>query len=390
MKKKQEMPEGKLAEIKARRRKRRITSLVILALCLLFTFNVENLVSVVRSTLNLGGAQFKTITTLNYASAVKVNEGKVVQQAGNLVLKAEGGKLQAYNLEGKLVWEKPYAGSKVLVKAVGNRIFLVERDSGDFYILDEGGNIKKKREALGKIDRIIAKSESYAILYKATEKKIQIINDKGEDEAIIELPYPEILDVDYAPELKLIGVSVFFIEKDNFHTNVFLFGLDGKMKGARNFNNQILSRISGYKNQFVGVSDKAVLAFNDEDNDLWRKDVDRLMNRMAFNAAGYAAFNLVIEDKALEDTRDENSVSVLSPTGEWIFETKVPVVVERLFIGDQRVAVLGDDKVIVMDFKGRTLGVKPIKGALKELLWISDTQLGFEYEDRFEWYALSY
>ena len=390
MRKKNEVPEGKLAEIKARRRRRRLTSFVILVICLLLTFNIENIVSVVRGTLNLGGAQFKTVTTLNYASAVKVNEGKVVQMAGDLVLKAEGGKLQAYNLEGKLVWEKPYAGSKVLVKAVGKRIFLVERDTGDFYILDEGGNIKKKREALGKIDRIIAKSESYAILYKAAEKKIQVINEKGEDEALIDLPYPEILDVDYAPELKLIGVSVFFIEKDNFHTNVFLFGLDGKMKGARNFNNQILSRLSGYQNQFVGVSDRAVMAFNDEDNDLWHQDVDRLMNRMAFNANGFAAFNLVIEDKALEDTRDENSVTVLSPEGQWLFEAKAPVVVERLFIGSERLAILGDDKVIVMDFKGRTLGVKPTKGTLKELLWISDTQLGFEYEDRFEWYTLSY
>jgi hypothetical protein len=390
LRKKSELPEGKLAQIKSRRRRRTITSLVILILCLLFTFNVENIVSLVRGGLNLGGVQFKMVTNLSYASAIKVNEGKVVQKAGEYILKAEGGKLQAYNIEGKLSWEKPYAGSKVLVSAVGKRIFLVEKDTGDFYILDELGNIKAKREALGKVDRIIAKSESYAILYKGTEKKIQIINERGEDEALIELPYPEILDIDYAPDLKLIGVSVFFVEKDNFHTNVFLFGVDGKMKGARNFNNQILSRLSGYKNQFVGVSEKSILSFNDENNDLWKQDVDRLMNRMAFNTEGYAAFNLVIEDKALEDLRDENSIAVLSPEGKWVFEAKVPVVVERIFIGNQRVAVLGDDKVIVMDFKGRTLGVKPIKGALKELLWISETQLGFEYEDHFEWYQLSY
>lgn len=391
MKKRSEMPAEKLDAIKQRRRRRTITSLVILALCLLLTFNIESLVALVRGGLNLGGVQFHTVTTLNYTSTVKVNEGKAVQRAGDRMIKAEGGKLQAYQaIDGKLLWEKPYGGSKALVAAVGKRIFLVEKDSGDFYILDDSGNIKVKREALGKVDRIIAKSEDYAILYKSLEKKIQVINQKGEDEAVIELPYPEILDVDYAPELKLIGVSVFFVEKDNFHTNVFLFGTDGKMKGARNFNNQILSRLSGYQNQFVGVSDKAVMAFNDNNNDLWHQEVDRLMNRMDFNPQGYGAFNLVIEDKALEDTRDENSVAVLSPEGAWVFEAKVPVVVERLFLGDSRVAVLGDNQLLIMDFKGRTLGSKAVESGLKEVVWISDTQIGFEYEDRFEWYALSY
>lgn len=390
MKKNAEIPAGKLEEIKARKRRRTRTSLIILIFCLLLTFNIEHLVAAVRSGLNLGGVQFHSVTTLNYGAGVKVSEGKVVQKAGDRIIKAEGGKLQAYQADGKLLWEKPYGGSKVLISAVGKRIYLVEKDSGDFYILDELGNIKVKREALGKVDRIIAKSEDYAILYKSQEKKIQVINAKGEDEAVIELPYPEILDVDYAPDLKLIAVSVFFVEKDNFHTNVFLFGVDGKMKGARNFNKQILSRVSGYKNQFVGMSDKALMAFNDEDNDLWHQDVDRLMNRLTFNDHGFGAFNLVIEDKALEDTREENTVAVLSPEGEWVFEAKMPMVVDRLFLGDNRLAILGDNQVMLMDFKGRKLGSKAVDSGLKEVLWISDKQIGFEYDDRFEWYSLSY
>lgn len=390
MKKKTEQPSGKLDVIKARKRRRTITSFIILVACLLFTFNIESIFTSVRGTLNLGGAGFKPITTLTYKSAVKINEGKVVQLAGNLVIKAEGGKLQAYQKDGKLAWEKPYGGSQAIVTAAGNRIFLVEKDSGDFYILDEKGNIKAKREALGKIDRVIAKNADYVIVYKKFEKKILILNDKGEDKAIIDLPYPEILDIDYAPDLKLIGVSVFFVENENFHTNVFLFGIDGKMKGARNFNNQILSRLSGYQNQFIGVTDQGLVAFNDENKDLWHQDVDRLMNRIYFNEAGYGAFNLVIEDKALEDIRDENSIAVISPTGEWIFESKLPLIADRIFLGSSRVAIVGENQVLIKDFKGRTLATKAFDSALKEVLWISDQQIGLEFEDRFEWYEMSY
>jgi hypothetical protein len=390
LKKKSEIPAGKLQEIKARKRKRTVTSLIVLISCLLLAFNVESLISLVRGGLNLGGVQFNAVTTLNYSSTVKVSEGKVVQKAGSRMIKAEGGKLQAYQADGKLLWEKPYGGTKVLVSAVGNRIFLVEKDSGDFFILDENGNIKIKREGLGKVDRIIAKSEDYAILYKGLEKKIMVINQKGVDEAVIDLPYPEILDIDYAPDLKLIAVSVFFVEKEGFNTNVFLFGVDGKMKGARNFNSQILSRISGYKKEFIGVSDKGILAFSDENDNLWNQESDRLINRINFNENGYSAYNLVIEDKALEDTRSENTVSVLSPEGTWLFEAKVPMVVDRLFLGENRLAVLGESQVVIMDFKGRTLGSKTVENGLKEILWINDKEIGFEYENRFEWYKLSY
>ncbi len=383
-------PVGKLEEIKARRKRRTITSLVILIVCLLFTFNIETIFTSVRGVLNLGGAGFKSVTTLEYKSAVKINDGKVVQLAGEQLLKAEGGKLQAYQKDGKLAWEKTYGGSKALVTAAGENIYLVEQDSGDFYILDSKGDIKAKREALGKIDRIIAKGDQFVILYKKLEKKILIIKSNGEDQATIDLPYPEILDMDYAPKLDLIAVSVFFIENDNFHTNVFLFGTDGKMKGARNFNNQILSRLNGYEDHFVGVAEKGLIAFNDENDDLWHKDIDRLINRVDFNQGGYGAFNLVIEDKALEDIREENTVTVISPKGEWIFESSLPMVADRIFIGQNRVAILGENQLVITDFKGRTLGSKTFDSTVKEVLWISDQQIGLEFEDRFEWYELSY
>lgn len=383
-------PLGKLEEIKARRKRRTITSLVILIICLLFTFNIETIFTSVRGALNLGGAGFKSVTTLNYGSSVKINDGKVVQLAGEQLLKAEGGKLQAYLKDGKLAWEKPYGGSKALVAWAGDKIYLVERDSGDFYILDNKGEIKAKREALGKIDRLIAKGDQYAILYKKLEKKILIIDSAGKDKATIDLPYADILDMDYAPKLDLIAVSVFFVENDNFHTNVFLFGTDGKMKGARNFNNQILSRLNGYENQFIGVTEQGLVAFDDKDNDIWHQAIDRLVNRVEFNAQGYGAFNLVIEDKALEDIREENSVAVISPKGEWIFESSLPIVADRIFLGQNRVAILGENQVVIKDFKGRTLGSKTFESTVKEVLWITDQQIGLEFEDRFEWYELSY
>ncbi len=390
MKKRAELPAGKLDQIKARRRRRSITSLVILILCLLLTFNIESIYTSVRGALNLGGAGFKTVTTLQYASTVKINDGKVVQLAGDRLLKTEGGKLQAYQKDGKLAWEKPYGGTKALVAAAGDKIYLVERDSGDFYVLDGNGKILAKREALGKIDRVIAKGDEFVILYKKLEKKILILKSNGEDQALIDLPYPEILDLDFAPKLNLIGVSVFFVEKDNFHTNVFLFGTDGKMKGARNFNNQILSRLNGYENQFVGVTEQGLIAFSDSDKDLWRQDIDRLINRLEFNKSGFGAFNLLIEDKALEDIRNENCVAVISPKGEWIFESSSPIVADRIFLGENRMAILGENQVVIKDFKGRTLGSKTFDSTIKEVLWISDKQLGFEFEDRFEWYEMTY
>lgn len=390
MKQKKEETTGRLEAIAKRRRRRRISSLILLILCLLLTFNVEGIVSSIRGVFNLGGVQFQTVATMKYVKPLQTSDVQAVQRVGERVIKAEGGKLSAFDKEGKLLWEKAYGGSTALFSAVGNRIFLIERNSGDFFVLDENGNIKVKREALGKIDRVIAKSEDTVVLYKALEKKIQVLDGKAEDVTTIDLPYPQILDIDYAPELKLIGVSVFFVEKDYFHTNVFLFGLDGKMIGARSFNDQILHRLSGYKGQFIGITDQGILAFNDKDEDIWQVKEDRLINKLDYNRGGYEAVNFVIEDKALEEMRDENTVAVFGPDGEKVFEEKVPMVVEKLYLGDHRIAMLGDNQVVLMDFDGRKLGKKSYEAGLKNVLWIDDKNIGFEYADRFEWYRLSY
>lgn len=390
MKSKAGEPESRLEVIKKRRRRRRLTSLIILVLCLLLTFNIEGLVSVVRGVFNLGGAQFHSVTVMKYIKPLKENDAYAVQRVGNRVIKAEGGKLQAYDGEGKMLWEKAYGGSTALFAAVGNRIFLVERNSGDFFILDENGNVKVKREALGKIDRVIAKKEDQVVLYKALEKKVQILDGNGDDITTIDLPYPEILDLDFAPELGLIGVSVFFVEKDYFHSNVFLFGLDGKMVGARSFNNQILHRLSGFKGQFIGMTDQGFQAFSDKDDEIWHVTDDRLINRLDYNQAGFEAVNFVIEDKALDEVRDENMIAVFNPEGKKVFEEKVPMIVEKIYLGDSRLALIGDDQVVLMDFEGRKLGKKAIEEGLKNILWINDKNIGLEYADRFEWYRLSY
>lgn len=388
--------QGHLDQLKKKRRRRRISSLIILIICLLLTFNIESLVSLARGAFNIGGVQLQQIHTFKYttpevpSTELSLTRGQSVQRAGNRVLKAEGGKLQAYDVEGKLLWDKAFGGTRATFAAVGKRIFLVEQGSGDLFIMDESGNVKAKREGLGKIDRVIAKREDVVILYKKIDKKILVLDGKGQDVATISLPYPEIMDLDYAPDLNLIGVSVFFIEKDYFHTSVFLFGTDGKMRGARSFNNQILYRIYGYKDRFIGMSDQAITAFNDKDKELWAEPIDQTINRMAQNAAGDQGFNLVIEDKVLEDTRAENAVAVISPEGKWKLNEKIGMVVDQLYLGDNRLALLGDSQMTLMDFSGRVLGHKAVETGLKEVLWIDDKNVGLAYADRFEWYRLSY
>lgn len=388
--KKTKAPEGeKLMEIKRRRKRRTITSLIILSLCLVITFNVENFVTVARGVFNIGGVQFQEVNHMKYVMPIK-EANSAVQKVGERVLKAEGGKLQAYDLEGKLMWEKAYGGSSALFTAVGSRIFLVEKNSGDLFVLNQNGEIVTKREALGKVDRIIAKKEDTIIVYKSLEKKIQILDGEGKDKATIALPYPKILDLDYSPDLDMIGVSVFFVEKDYFHTSVFLFGMDGKMKGARSFNNQMLFRMLGYKDRFIGVSDQGVIAFNNKDDDLWHVKLDQTINRVDFKPNGNFGFNLTIEDKVLDDTRPENALAVLSPEGKWLFNEKIGVVVEKLYLGDHRIAIIGDNQVNIVDFNGRVLGHKAIDKGFKSITWIDDYHIGFEYEDHFVWYKLSY
>lgn len=382
--------EERLLLMKKRKKARRRVSVIILILCLLLVFNIETIVGAIRGTLYLGHMNIHPIASISYNSGVKINEGNVVQLAGNRLIKAEGGKLQYMDREGLLLWEKPYAGSKVIVKAVDKVIYIVEKDSGDFYILDQQGGIKAKKEALGKIDRVIAEDSDYAILYKQLERKIAILGADGIEKAVVDLPYPDILDIAYVPASKLIAVSVFFVEKDTFHTNVLLFGIDGKMKGARNFDEQILFKITGVKDRLIGIGDTLAVAFNGEKESIWKVPFDRTVAQVAVNPAGYTAYNLVIENREISDTRDENVIMMVSPEGDIIFEKAINVVVDRIEVREDRIAILGDGKVQILDKKGRVLGIHTIEGNLKQMLWIDRDRLGLEYEDHFEIMSCKY
>lgn len=380
----------KLIAIKKRQKRRRWISFIILILSFLFVFNIGSIIGGIRGVLHLGHVNIKPIANLSYSSGVKINEGDVVQLAGDKLIKAEGGKLQYLDKEGILLWEKPYTGSKVIVKTAGKVIYIVEKDSGDFYVLDQQGGIQVKKEALGKVESVIAEDDEIAVLYKQLERKITVLGSDGSIKSEIDLPYPDILDIAYVPQSKLIAVSVFFVEKETFHSNVLLFGLDGKMKGARNFDNQILFRLAGVNDHIVGIGDSLSIAFNAEKDEIWKVPFDRTLTKLDISKDGYSAYNLIIENRDIADTREENVILLVSPEGKTLFEVKTNVVVESLKVRKDRVAIIGDGKVTLLDQNGRTLGMHNVSGNLKEVIWINQELLGLEYEDHFEIMSCKY
>lgn len=380
----------KLDQIKKRRRQRRRLSLAMLLLSFTIVFGAGYVLSLIREASGLGPISIEKINTINTTAEPTYKKQSFFYPVVSGIIMTGNERLTYLTVRGEVVWEKEFFGSDILAHERNDMFYICDKATGDYYVLDKKGQILSKLEGLGKVERFLVGSDGYTALYLKNDKKVALINPQGVMSATIPVPYEDILDLRYSEAMKLIAMSVLVVENDYFHTNVLMFGTDGKMRGARNFNNAVLYRLSDAGEGFIGYSDEMIIAFDDQNEELWKKIIDREVTRLAFDPFGNTLLNLTIQNKAIDDTRDNNVLSMYNIAGEKVFERKIEVVVDLMAMGPDRIAFLGDGKLHILNFSGKLLGVKVVDDSLLALEWLDETHLGVEYENRYEIYSCKY
>lgn len=380
----------RLAEMKKLRRRRRKVSFFVLLLSIVIVFGSGHLFSIIREASGLGPISIEKIKTISSSAEPTYEKQSFFYPVVSGVIMTGNQKLAYMNVLGEILWEKEFFGNDILAYERNSNFYICDKATGDFYVLDKKGQILAKVEGLGKVDRIVVGSDGLTAIYLKNEKRIAVINPKGEVTASIPVPYDDLLDIRYSESMGLIGVSVLIVENDYFHTNVLLFGRDGKMRGARNFNHTVLFRLSDAGENLIGYSDDMMIAFNDQTDELWKKIIDRTVAELDFDDQGHTLLNLTLENKAIDDTRDDNVLSLYNGAGERLFERKMEVVIDKLVLGDERIAYLGDGKLHILNFSGKLLGAKAIDNSLISIEWLDQSHIGIEYADRYEIYLCGY
>lgn len=380
----------RLNELKKMRRRRRKVSFAMLLLSFAIVFGSVQVLSMIREATGLGPISIEKIHTLQTTAAPTYKKQSFFYPVVSGIIKTGNERLTYLNVRGELVWEKEFFGSDILAHERNERFYICDKATGDYYVLDKKGNVLSKQEGLGKVERFLVGSDGFTALYLKNDKRIALINPQGELSASIPVPYDDLLDLRYSESMRMIAMSVLIVEKDYFHTNVLMFGTDGKMRGARNFNNTILYRLSDAGSGFVGYSDDMIIAFDDQNDEIWKKIIDRTISKLEFDRMGNTLLNLTIKNKAIDDARDDNVLSLYNLSGDKVFERKLDTVVDLMAIGTDRVAFLGDGKLHILNFSGKLLGAKVVDDQVRALEWLDQTHIGVEYENRYEIYLCSY
>lgn len=382
--------QDKLDLIKKRRRRRRKISFAMLLLSFTIVFGTSHVISMIREVSGLGPIAIEKINTISTSAEPTYKKQSFFYPVVSGIIKTGNERLTYMTVRGEVVWEKEFFGSDILAHERNESFYICDKATGDFYVLDKKGQILSKLEGLGKVDRFLVGSDGYTALYLKNDKKIALINPEGVMSATVPVPYEDLLDLSYSASMKLIALSVLVVEEDYFHTNVLMFGTDGRMRGARNFNSTVLFRLNEAGGGFIGYSDDMIVAFDDQNDELWKKIIDRSVTRLEFDPLGNSLLNLTIKNKAIDDTRDDNVLSMYDPAGERFFERKLDTVVDQMAIGPERIAYMGDGKLHILNFSGKLLGAKTLDDSLLALEWLDKFHLGVEYENRYEIYTCSY
>jgi hypothetical protein len=382
--------QDRLDQMKKKRRQRRKVSFFVLVLSFIIVFGFGQMVSLIREASGLGPISIERIKTVSAAAAPTYKKQSFFYPVVSGVIMTGNERLTYMTAAGEVVWEKEFFGSDILAHERNEKFYICDKATGDFYVLDKKGQILSKIEGLGRVDRFVVGSDGYTALYLKNDKKIALINPQGIVSASIPVPYEDLLDVRYSESMGLIALSVLVVENDYFHTNVLLFGTDGKMRGARNFNHTVVFRLSDAGQDFIGYSDELMIAFNDQNEEIWKKIVDRTISKLEFDQQGNTLLNLTIKNRAIDDTREDNVLSLYNSAGDRLFERKMDVVIDVLSLGPERIAFVGDGKLHVLNFSGKLLGARTIDDSLTALEWLDQNHLGVEYENRYEIYTCSY
>src|SRR5699024_5579751 len=113
------------------------------------------------------GSLFKIKKTFETVETIPMNfENEEANVYGNIIIKKDGGKLLAYDLNGSKKWEKNINVDEGLVFLGNKFIYLCSKGTGQIELLNNNGEIAQTIESNPQIANITEKNEDLVLLFK--------------------------------------------------------------------------------------------------------------------------------------------------------------------------------------------------------------------------------
>ncbi|WP_459129419.1 DUF5711 family protein [Guggenheimella bovis] len=201
-------------------------SLLILVVIGLIVFNRGALLSIVRGDQVTGHASVKMIKEYEITRTETDLMENVVSRE-NILLFSERGVLRAFDLEGNALWSKEFNDNVILDHSRGITL-VVEKQTGNTYLLNEQGEVVASNLARGAVVSVDLLENKTVLLFNKGNKRVQLLDNKLEQIADLEIPDGSIINADVSLEEQRIMVLVLKDNAGTLTSSFLVFSLQGE------------------------------------------------------------------------------------------------------------------------------------------------------------------
>ncbi|HLR36276.1 MAG TPA: DUF5711 family protein [Tissierellales bacterium] len=291
------------------------------------------------------GSLFKIKKTFETVETIPMNfENEEANVYGNIIIKKDGGKLLAYDLNGSKKWEKNINVDEGLVFLGNKFIYLCSKGTGQIELLNNNGEIAQTIESNPQIANITEKNEDLVLLFKDEgQENIVIMNNNNEILGKNSVKGARIFSIAINNSKTKYVVSTLSHKDDEISNYLHIYKMDGKEIENIDFGKNLI-----LYTEFI--TDDIIVVFTDEEvycikdgKTLWTKEMEKGKD-----------IYIDEENKEIYLLNDKN-IKVISDTGEVEREISLSQDYKRilpfdkgfLLYGDEHVAVLEEDKEII-------------------------------------------
>lgn len=370
---------------KKRKKKQRSGKIFsFLVLCFL-AFGVFQFESIVGRAGRWIGADAKKISSIDRGHSVGYKDSSHFLVLKDFIVKWGNGILQCYDSSGQALWKKPLNGKHVKIQSNKLGLAVAEPQSGDVFLLNHKGELKAKRFGLGFLKRMVYTDENRLSCYFPDKKKILILDDQLKTIADIPVPDGELVDINVSQKSDLIALSLFRLEEDAYHSQIFTYHKDGQPIGAINMKGQLLLDICVIENTIIGITDTSVFAYNDQNEQLWEKKIDRAIKKADISEkTGFIILNLIRSQEDIADNRPINILLKLDRTGKEIKSIPISYDIDQMKLVGNRTIFSAGEKLYILSEKGKLESILKLKTPMETFSIVGKTNLGIEFADRLE------
>ncbi len=292
-------------------------SIILLCICLVIVLRFDLVTAQVSKLIK---EDFKIVNDVIYNQNVDFEYRAVVKGIGDEYCVLDQSKLKLLNGDGTAIWEKEVSTQNVLYETGKSSVVMVEKKSGDIFIIDLDGKIRASKFGLGAVKGLKYFDEQYVGLLK-TDGTLIVLDNKLETISHTVLPKGEIIDFSINIERQDIVAVVLDLSRKDFNTKLVIATFNGEIISGSNLFSEIAYALWLTKDTIYVPTDSQLMVYDYDCNLQSTQPFDRTVGKLLYDEKGHRFyFNVLNEAGQIENPKAENAILVYSESGEVIAE----------------------------------------------------------------------